>query len=216
MPWCPKCKNEYVEGKTHCPDCDVDLVEKLTPEALTPYAEEIEIPEDYEFPEDFNPEEILRGPKEPPKMARTFKSARERYADVRSSAYTFLFLGTVGFVVMALALAGVYELPFHDFALWVMLLLFVVFLGIGFASLKNAKSIQSEITAEEEFIEKIRAWYQTEGCKQEQILNAASDKADEFQYFQLYDAIRRTLLIHFPEIDEALLDKLTSDFCEED
>ncbi|MCR5418107.1 MAG: hypothetical protein K6E84_04255 [Lachnospiraceae bacterium] len=27
--WCPKCKNEYREGFTHCPDCDVDLVESL-------------------------------------------------------------------------------------------------------------------------------------------------------------------------------------------
>lgn len=215
MPWCPKCKNEYVEGKTHCPDCDIDLVEELTPEVLGTYTEEIEIPEDYEFPEDFNPEEVLRGPKEPPKPTRAFKSARERYSDVRSSAYTFLFLGSVGFVIMALALAGIYQLPFHDFALWVMLLLFVVFLGIGFASLKNAKSIQKEIAPEEALIEKIISWYHEEGCKQEEILAIPSVATDGFQYFQLYDAIRQTLLMHFPEIDEALLDKLTSDFCEE-
>ena len=50
MPWCPKCRNEYVEGKTHCPDCDVDLVEELSFEK-----EEILPPEDYEFPEDFRP-----------------------------------------------------------------------------------------------------------------------------------------------------------------
>ena len=29
MAWCPKCKNEYRKGITHCPDCDVDLVEEL-------------------------------------------------------------------------------------------------------------------------------------------------------------------------------------------
>nr|MCR5282485.1 hypothetical protein [Lachnospiraceae bacterium] len=33
--WCPKCKNEYRAGFTHCPDCDVDLVESLE-EVLTP------------------------------------------------------------------------------------------------------------------------------------------------------------------------------------
>ena len=27
--WCPKCKNEYRPGFTHCPDCDVDLVDSL-------------------------------------------------------------------------------------------------------------------------------------------------------------------------------------------
>lgn len=30
MPWCPKCKNEYVEGMTVCADCGVELVESLS------------------------------------------------------------------------------------------------------------------------------------------------------------------------------------------
>ena len=29
MPWCPKCKNEYVEGILICPDCEIDLVDEL-------------------------------------------------------------------------------------------------------------------------------------------------------------------------------------------
>ncbi len=29
MPFCPSCLAEYKPGITHCPDCDVDLVEKL-------------------------------------------------------------------------------------------------------------------------------------------------------------------------------------------
>lgn len=29
MAWCPKCKNEYVEGILVCPDCEMDLVDEL-------------------------------------------------------------------------------------------------------------------------------------------------------------------------------------------
>lgn len=30
--WCPKCKNEYVEGITLCADCGVELVDELPEE----------------------------------------------------------------------------------------------------------------------------------------------------------------------------------------
>lgn len=37
MPWCPKCKDEYVEGIKTCVDCGVDLVDEL-PEETDPGA----------------------------------------------------------------------------------------------------------------------------------------------------------------------------------
>lgn len=35
MPWCPKCKNEYIEGITTCTECGVELVDEL-PEEINP------------------------------------------------------------------------------------------------------------------------------------------------------------------------------------
>lgn len=32
MPWCPKCRNEYREGFTICPDCNIQLVDELQEE----------------------------------------------------------------------------------------------------------------------------------------------------------------------------------------
>jgi hypothetical protein len=32
MPWCPKCKSEYKEGFAKCADCDIELVEALSPD----------------------------------------------------------------------------------------------------------------------------------------------------------------------------------------
>lgn len=37
MPWCPKCKNEYVAGVTTCADCGCELVETLSEEKVSIY-----------------------------------------------------------------------------------------------------------------------------------------------------------------------------------
>ena len=37
MSWCPKCKNEYVEGITTCAECGVELVDELPEGNLSDY-----------------------------------------------------------------------------------------------------------------------------------------------------------------------------------
>ena len=39
MAWCPKCRNEYVEGVTVCADCQVPLVDELPEE--TPFDDNV-------------------------------------------------------------------------------------------------------------------------------------------------------------------------------
>jgi hypothetical protein len=45
--YCPKCRYEYKEGVTKCPDCGVDLVVKLPPEDTEEYIEYTEILETF-------------------------------------------------------------------------------------------------------------------------------------------------------------------------
>lgn len=42
MPFCPKCRAEYVEGVEMCPDCQVPLVQKLPPKDEVGYIELVE------------------------------------------------------------------------------------------------------------------------------------------------------------------------------
>ena len=37
--FCPKCRGEFIEGITECPDCKVDLTEELNPEDDYEYEE---------------------------------------------------------------------------------------------------------------------------------------------------------------------------------
>ncbi|NBK92725.1 hypothetical protein D5278_12205 [bacterium 1XD21-13] len=211
MAWCPKCKNEYRAGITHCPDCDVDLVEEL----LQEQKEGIEAPEDYEFPEDFDPGAILEGPGEKPVYVKAYKSPEERYGDMRSSAWTFLAVGGIGFVVMVLALMGILTFPFHDFALIVMLLLFVTFVVIGIVSFQNAKKLKALASAEHALIDEITNWYHTEGMEAEAITSLDASLPEEIFYLRKYEAVCDVIRAHFPDIREDLLNKLASDFCEE-
>ena len=53
----------------------------------------------YAFKEDFTLQDLvdeLDGSDKKPQSARVFKSARERYANARSAAFTFIFIGILG------------------------------------------------------------------------------------------------------------------------
>lgn len=212
MPWCPICKNEYVEGKTHCPDCDVDLVEELSEEPEAP-----EMPEGYTFPEDFNPREILEeGKKEAAPGIPLYKRPEERYQDMHSSAWTFLGLGTAGLLVSVLCWLGIIRLPIHNFALFIMTAMFIVFAGIGVVSLRSAGKIKAGIAAENAFVDQVISWYHTTGCHSAVFSGLDESQPEELLYFQKSGMIRSILAEQFPEINPSLLEKLTDDFCEED
>lgn len=217
--WCPVCKNEYVEGVTHCPDCDVDLVEELAEED----AEKIKVPEDYEFPEDFDPREVLAAaaalsqqePKEKPELVRTYKSPEERYSDMYSSAWTFLILGMAGTAFSILCLLGLIKLPVHEFVLFVMTFLFVIFILVGIISFQSAKKLKGSIASENDFVDEVISWYRSTGAKSAAFETLDLTQPEELLYFQRSELIRTLLKEQFPQIDQALLEKLTDDFCEE-
>lgn len=211
MAWCPSCKNEYVEGITRCPDCQVDLVAELP---LETKEEPLEIPEDYTFPEDFDPRKILE-PKKAPEPAKIYRRPEDRYGDMRSSAWTFLSLGVAGLLLSALSWAGIIHLPLHNFALAVMTALFLVFIGVGIASLQNAGKLKANIASENAFTESVIQWYRQEGCKSPALTELSTDQPEELLYFQRSEIIQTLLKEQFPQIDLALLEKLTDDFCEE-
>ena len=80
----------------------------------------------------------------------TYNSAKNRQSETRSSAWAFLLVGCIGFVIILLALLGVIRLPFGTFPLLIMEVMFVIFLVIAGLSFKHAMNMLDEISKENE------------------------------------------------------------------
>lgn len=206
MPWCPVCKNEYVEGKTHCPDCDVDLVDELTeeePEAEAPY-----IPTEEELAD-------LAARRAATAHMATHTSAKSKHSETKSSAWTFLIVGGIGFLIITLALVGVIALPLNKFSLFIMEAMFLIFLVIALISFKNAMKMLDDISREDDLETRIRAWGKENLSADELTAELDADTSEEMKYFMVSALIREQLMMAFPEVDDAYAEELTENFYNE-
>jgi len=206
MPWCPLCRNEYIEGKTRCPDCDAELVSELTDESKeepAPY-----IPTEAELAE-------LAARKAAAARMTTYTSAKTRHSETKSSAWTFLIIGSIGFFVITLALFGVITLPLNKFSLFIMETMFIIFLGISGISFKNAAKMLGEISTEDRLETRIKAWAKEHLTAGELTAGLEADTSEEMKYFMVSALIRERLMLAFPEVDDAYAEELTENFYNE-
>jgi len=207
MPWCPVCKNEYIEGKTHCPDCDVDLVDELPEETDTEEA----------APMRLTPEEIqdIRNRQAATAHMNTYTSARSKHSETKSSAWTFLVVGGIGFLVITLALVGVITLPLNVFSLAIMEAMFLIFLVIAAISFKNAMKMLDDISKEDDLETRVKAWMKENLSAEELTSGLEEDTSDEMKYFMVSEIIRERLMQAFPEVDDAYAEEATENFYNE-
>ncbi len=208
MPWCPICKNEYIAGKTHCPDCDVDLVDELTedPEPKVPVP--ILVPSEEDLSD-------LAARAASASHMNTHVSARDRQSDTRSSAWTFLVVGGIGFAVITLALAGVIQLPFNTFSLVILEGMFLLFLIFAFVSFRSARELLDEVSREDSLETRIQEWAKDHLIPEELSAGITEDTPEEMRYFLISEAIHERLMPAFPEVDDAYAEQLTEDFYNE-
>lgn len=207
MPWCPICKNEYIAGKTHCPDCDADLVDELPAEEST----------DRESPVLPSEEELAEAAARAAAASHmnTHVSARDRHSETRSSAWTFLIVGGVGVCFITLALLGVVQLPLNTFSLAVMEGMFFLFLLIAVISFRNAMAMLDDISKEEDLESRVRKWA-AENLNAEELASGLEENTpDEMRFFLISEAVRERLMSAFPEVDDAFAEKLVEDFYNE-
>ncbi len=228
MPWCPKCKTEYIEGIEVCADCHTPLVASLEDEkALEEPGKEIvsdgEGPladkdfekekeltdkasygeEDADDGEELTEEDLRRKLRE---HTVTYVRPEEQYSDNRSSGYMLTILGAAGLIVLVLILTDVIHLsldPVMQYVFYgVLAVLFVVFLAMGISSLKKAEEYKKRISSEKKSSRDLLEWLCSDEQKARLDLCHEEESSPEEAYFACQELMKQMLTQKDPDIKE--------------
>lgn len=214
MAWCPECKSEYREGITKCVDCGCDLVDDLETkqeEAVEEWMMEQEESENEEFSFDEENEE-------PPKKEKhyVYVNNAEKAEENRTSAYTLLIVGGIGFVLVLLFFMDVIAIPMAVFSKYlvsgVMGVVFLLFFVMGIISLRNFEVFKKRAVKENSLTEEIKKWC-FQNLNRDQIDSEISfeHSEEELKYFQRFEYVKNAVSKKFVNLDEAYLERLVEE-----
>lgn len=149
------------------------------------------------------------------KMVRpsVYQDSATKAEENKSSAYTLLFVGVVGMIVIVLGLAGV--LPIHlggtskYLTYGIMSALFLLFIVMGVLSMKSYRIFAKKAESEHSLKDTIEKW-----CKENMdatVLDEGlfdEDVTDEEKYFKRTGAMKEKIKKQFLNLDDAFLDDL--------
>ena len=144
-----------------------------------------------------------------------YKSAKERFAEAKSSAWAFLVIGCAGQSSAASALTGIIHIPLSQFSLIVLDAVFIIFIGIAILSFRHAVRLTGEITDETDLEERIRQWAADNLRPEELMVDLDTNTTEEMKYFLISEMVRERLMRAFPEVDDAYAEEWTENFYNE-
>lgn len=215
MPWCPKCKNEYVEGIKNCTDCGLELVESLEEEKQT---DTWENPVWQETSDDI--------PQAPAAAAfkGVYQSNTKKAEENRSSAYMLMIIGGIGLVIVILFLLGVINIALFASNKYMvcggMGFLFAVFFVMGVISLKSSKTFEQRAKEENNLTTEMKKWCEENmtAALIDEIYSADKDElaagedSEEVKYFKRTERMREMINHQFVNLDEGFLDAFIDEY----
>lgn len=213
--WCPKCKNEYVQGITQCADCGVALVNSLEEyEAAEAKASMEAFREMYENSEESAVSDGTAKETDdaPVQAAHAYVSKKSKTEDLKSTAYTFTIVGTLGLVLLVLFAVDV--IPLHTASYMkvmiclVMGAMFLIFLAIGIRSFAQIKSYSDAADNEEHLLAEITTWFRDSYDKAAIDTGLDLSQQEEMLYFSRYEVMRKYITEKYPKVEESLLDHI--------
>ena len=145
----------------------------------------------------------------------THRSAKDMQSETKSSAWTFLLVGSGGFLIITLALIGFIKLPFSIFSLAIMEIMFFIFLIVAGLSFKKAISMLDDISKESTLEEKISVWAKENLAPESLTVDLDENTTSEMKYFMVTELMRERMMLAFPELDNAYAEELTERYYNE-
>ena len=221
MPWCPICKNEYREGIKLCAECKVELVDHL--EEATEQSAELDEQEKIARlhamiaaeQEETDDEDSVE---EEPPVYRAYQNSAVKAEDNRTSAYTLLFVGILGFLGVVLVFTGVIPVFLSTgttryFVCGVMGALFVLFIVFGVVSMRASKVLLVQAQSENSLLSELTKWCE-ENLSAETVDNGlfAEEMSEEQKYFKRTDKMKAIINNKFMNLDQGLLEHFVDEY----
>lgn len=144
-----------------------------------------------------------------------YLNSAQKAEDNRSSAWTLLLVGGIGMVVMVLGMMDM--LPFqvsNPYMFYgVMSAVFILFIVMGFVSMKNAKFFAKNAESENTLRNTLLEWCK-ENLKADQIdsrIQYAGEIGEEELYLRRYEIIKFMINHQFMNLDQGLVERLIDD-----
>jgi len=150
------------------------------------------------------------------RSSQGYQNKAEQAAENRSSAWTLLIVGGLGLIALGLLLAGVLPLKLQGSNRFmiggIMGAMFVIFIVMGFVSLKNSKQYARETDSENSLKSTMEKWCREnlEGAKVDASLQLSAAPEEEW-YFRRVALIKALLNRQFVNLDQEFLDHFVDD-----
>jgi len=224
MPWCPQCKYEYKAGIKVCADCGCELVDELPKEsdkAETEFDPQAAM-KFYESYIDEDQSDQQMEVESRPVRKKAYVDSAQRAAEYKAGAGTLLLVGIVGAVLLVLADLGIihfYMSPGGKYLINIVMGgMFLLFIILGFASIRSYKKLELKATQEKELREKMIEWSKDNLTKEFLTKGEDASVDEEILYFGRYQTIYNMIKENFPETDdgfaEQMAEKIYSDIFE--
>ena len=150
------------------------------------------------------------------RSSQGYRNKSEQAAENRSSAWTLLIVGGLGMVALVLLLTGVLPLQLQGSNRYmiggIMGAMFVIFIVMGFGSLKNSRQYAREADSENSLKSTMEKWCREnlEGDRVDASLQLSTAPEEEW-YFRRVALLKAVLNRQFVNLDQDFLDHFVDD-----